>query len=126
MNPSGVTKAAQSIYARRDLKQCPGGVIAMYPTDQKGRQELADELTSKGLKPTQSQQAFDLEKINRMVEAMQDGTFDWNKANLRPIVLGPGGEVLGGHHRVVAVCAAGNGDGRHPAKLRGVGAGRSE
>ena len=108
MCTSGVTKSAYSVYAGRNLKQCPShGVIAMYPTDQVGRQKLADELTGKGLKPTQAQQDFKREKINQMIAAMQDGTFDWYKASLRPIVMGPGGEVLGGHHRDIAAHLAG-------------------
>lgn len=37
-----------------------------------------------------------------MVDAMRDGSFDWSTASLQPVILGPGGEVMGGHHRVVA------------------------
>jgi hypothetical protein len=78
-----------------------------YPTDQAGRQQLADELTAKGLKPTQGKQHFDRDKINTMVDAMRNRTFDWNKASLQPVILGPNGEVMGGHHRVVAAHLAG-------------------
>jgi len=78
-----------------------------YPTDQPGRRQLADELTSKGLKPTQTKQHFDRDRINMMVDAMQDGSFDWNKSSLQPVILGPNGEVLGGHHRVIAAHLAG-------------------
>ncbi len=78
-----------------------------FPTDAAGRQKLADEFTAKGLVPTQSKQHFDTDKINRMVEAMKDGSFNWNKANLQPVILGPNGEVLGGHHRVIAAHLAG-------------------
>jgi hypothetical protein len=78
-----------------------------YPTDQAGRQQLADELTAKGLKPTQTKQYFDTDKINRMIDAMRDGSFDWNKASLQPVILGPNGEVMGGHHRVIAAHLAG-------------------
>jgi ParB-like nuclease domain len=80
---------------------------APYPADQAGRQQLADELTATGLKPTQTKQNFDRDKINKMVEAMLDGSFDWNKASLQPVILGPNGEVLGGHHRVIAAHLAG-------------------
>lgn len=73
-----------------------------YPADQLGRQQLADELTAKGLRPTQTKQNFDRDKINKMVEAMKNGSFDWNKAGLQPVILGPNGEVMGGHHRVIA------------------------
>jgi hypothetical protein len=78
-----------------------------YPTDQAGRQQLADELAAIGFKPTQSKQHFDRDKINTMAAAMTDGSFDWNKASLQPVILGPDGEVLGGHHRVIAAHLAG-------------------
>ena len=78
-----------------------------YPSDQLGRQQLADQLTAKGWKPTQPKQAFDPDKINRMVDAMKDGSFDWTKAGAQPIILGPNGEVMGGHHRVIAAHLAG-------------------
>ncbi len=42
-----------------------------------------------------------------MVNAMKDGSFDWNNASLQPVILGPIGEVMGGHHRVIAVHLAG-------------------
>jgi hypothetical protein len=78
-----------------------------YPTDPAGRQQLADELTATGLKPTQAKQHFDRDKINTMVEARKDGSFAWNKASLQPVILGPDGEILGGHHRVIAAHLAG-------------------
>jgi hypothetical protein len=76
--------------------------IAVYPIDQAGRQQLADELTAKGLKPTQTKQHFDRDKTNRIIDAMKDGSFDWNRASLQPVILGPDGEVMGGHHPVLA------------------------
>jgi hypothetical protein len=75
---------------------------SFYPTDQAGRQQLADELTAKGLRPTQVKQHFDPDKINKMADAMRDGSFDWNRASLQPVILGPNDEVMGGHHRVIA------------------------
>jgi hypothetical protein len=81
--------------------------MASYPTDQAGRQQLADELALQGLKPTQTKQHFDKDKIERMVDAMTDGSFAWHKASLQPVILGPDGEVLGGHHRVIAAHLAG-------------------
>jgi hypothetical protein len=78
-----------------------------YPTDLAGRQQLADELTATGLKPTQTKPHFDRDKINTMAEAMKDGSFAWDKASLQPIILGPAGEILGGHHRVIAAHLAG-------------------
>ena len=73
-----------------------------YPSSETGRQQLADELTALGFTPTQGKQHFDRDKIERMVDAMRDGSFDWNRASLQPVIIGPNGEVLGGHHRVVA------------------------
>jgi hypothetical protein len=78
-----------------------------YPSDQAGRSQLADELTAKGWKPTQAKQHFDRDKIDKMVVAMKDGSFDWNKASLQPTILGPNREILGGHHRVIAAHLAG-------------------
>jgi hypothetical protein len=80
---------------------------ANYPTSQSGRLQLADELTAKGLTPTQGKQHFDRDKIDRMTDAMSDGSFDWNKASLQPVILGPNGEVMGGHHRAIAAHLAG-------------------
>jgi hypothetical protein len=105
-----------SLCGNRLLRLCRwnvglGGAVwahnATYPTDQAGRQQLADELTAKGLKPTQTKQHFDRDKINQMVDAMKDGTFDWNKSSLQPVILGPNGEVMGGHHRMIAAHLAG-------------------
>lgn len=81
--------------------------MANYPSDQAGRQQLADDLTAKGLKPTQTKQHFDRDKIDNMIEAMQDGSFDWNKASLQPVILDPNGEIMGGHHRMIAAHLAG-------------------
>lgn len=81
--------------------------MASYPSDQIGRQQLADELTARGLKPTQRKQHFDRDKIDKMIEAMQNAVFDWNKASLQPVILGPDGEIMGGHHRVIAAHLAG-------------------
>jgi hypothetical protein len=80
---------------------------ANYPTDPAGRQQLADELTARGFQPTQAKPHFDRDTVNRMVDAMQDGSFDWNTASLQPVILGPNGEILGGHHRVIAASLAG-------------------
>lgn len=76
--------------------------MANYPSDPSGRQQLADELTAKGLKPTQKKQHFDRDKIDKMVDAMLDGSFDWNRASLQPVILGPNDEIMGGHHRMIA------------------------
>jgi hypothetical protein len=81
--------------------------LMSYPTDQAGRQQLADELTAKGLMPTQTKHHFDRGKIDRMADAMRNGTFDWSLGSLQPVVLGPSAEVIGGHHRVIAAHLAG-------------------
>jgi hypothetical protein len=78
-----------------------------YPTDEAGRQQLAAELTAKGYKPTQAKDRFFRQWIDSMVADMQSGTFDWAASALRPIILGPDGEVLGGHHRIIAAHLAG-------------------
>jgi hypothetical protein len=78
-----------------------------YPTDQAGRQQLADDLTARGFKPTQPKGRFFKDKIDKMADAMKDGSFDWNKSSLQPVILGPNGEVMGGHHRVIAAHQAG-------------------
>jgi hypothetical protein len=89
--------------------------VGAYPSNLAGRQQLADELAARGFKPTQPKQAFDKDKIDNMVDAMRNGSFDWTRASLQPIILGPGGEVLGGHHRVVAAHLAGVDVGAIPA-----------
>ncbi len=78
-----------------------------YPTTPDAKLQLADELTTRGFKPTQGKQHFDAAKIVAMLEAMLDGTFDWNAASLQPVILGPNDEILGGHHRVIAAHLAG-------------------
>lgn len=78
-----------------------------YPTTAAGRRQLADELSALGWVPTQGKQHFDRAKIDRMVDAMRDGPFDWNRASLQPVILGPNGQVMGGHHRVIAAHLAG-------------------
>jgi hypothetical protein len=80
---------------------------ANYPTSPAGRQQLADRLTAKGLTPTQGIQSFNRAKINAMADAMQRGLFDWQSASLEPVILGPRGQVLNGHHRVIAAELAG-------------------
>lgn len=42
-----------------------------------------------------------------MAEAMKDTSFGWDKTSLQPVILGPAGEVIGGHHRVIAAHFAG-------------------
>jgi hypothetical protein len=84
-----------------------GPAAANYPTTAAGRQQLAGELTASGFIPTQGKQHFDRAKIDRMVAAMRNGTFDWSKASLQPVIVGPNGEVMGGHHRVIAAHLAG-------------------
>jgi hypothetical protein len=51
--------------------EAPADTIAgAYPADRAGRQQLADELTANGLRPTQGKQHFDPDKIDKMAEAM--------------------------------------------------------
>lgn len=78
-----------------------------YPTSDVERLQLAEDLTRLGFIPTQNRHSFDRLKIETMIAAMVDGSFDWMAASLRPVILGPMGEVLGGHHRVVAAAIVG-------------------
>lgn len=78
-----------------------------YPTDAAGRQQLADELSATGLKPTQPKRDFDRDKINALAASMTDGSFPWNKSSLQPVIFGPNDEILGGHHRVISAHLAG-------------------
>lgn len=78
-----------------------------YPTDEFGRRQLSDELTAKCFQPTQAKHHFDIDKINKMIATMKDGSFDWIKSSLQPIILGPNDEILGGHHRIIAAHLAG-------------------
>lgn len=78
-----------------------------YPTDPAEREDLADQLAASGFIPTQVRRHFDPEKIKAMVAAMAAGTFDWTAAGLQSVILGPAGEVINGHHRVVAAYLAG-------------------
>lgn len=73
-----------------------------YPTDAAGRESLAQALTREGYVPTQTAENFNVTKINSMVDAMANGTFDWNASSLQPVYLGPGKEIIGGHHRIIA------------------------
>jgi hypothetical protein len=78
-----------------------------YPTTANERLRLANELTACGLKPTQTKPHFDRAKIDTMIEAMLDYSFDYNASSLQPLILGPNDEILGGHHRVIAAHLAG-------------------
>jgi len=80
---------------------------AYYPTTDAGRQRLAAELAARGLTPTQVMVNFRHGKIEAMAAAMAAGTFDWTAAGLQPVVMGPAGEVLGRHHRVIAAHLSG-------------------
>ena len=42
-----------------------------------------------------------------MVDDMKDGFFDWNLSSLQPVIIGVNGEVMAGHHRVIAAHLAG-------------------
>lgn len=78
-----------------------------YPASDAERVQLADELTRLGFVPTQDRRSFFRAKVEMMIAAMLDGSFDWAASSLRPVILGPSGEVLGGHHRVVAAAIVG-------------------
>jgi len=80
----------------------------MYPSDAVGLQQLADALTAAGYKPTQDVDMMIRVKIDQMAQNMVAGTFDWSLIQpWEKIILGPDGEIMDGHHRVVAAVLSG-------------------
>jgi len=78
-----------------------------YPTTDAGRDDLALKLTIFGFHPTQGKTQFKKVKLERMANDMSNGKFNWKRSSLQPVILDPAGEILGGHHRIVAACLAG-------------------
>jgi hypothetical protein len=82
---------------------------AMYPTDQAGRQALADTLTQAGFKPTQDLSKMRKADIEAIAAALTKGAdaFWASITKYKKVVIGPGGEIMDGHHRVIASVLAG-------------------
>lgn len=81
----------------------------MYPSDAAELQRLADALTATGYKSTQVASRMIRGKIEQMAQDMAAGTFDWSRIPpWERIILGPNGEVMDGHHRVVAAVLSGS------------------
>jgi hypothetical protein len=86
-----------------------GGTSTDYPTDAAGLQELADKLTVAGFKPTQSSSKMrkaDIEQIAAAMAKDVDG-FWAGVSKFKNVIIGPGGEVMDGHHRVIASVLSG-------------------
>jgi hypothetical protein len=80
----------------------------MYPSDAAGIQQLADDLLVAGFKPTQPASRMNKAKIDRMADDMANGAFDWSKFKpWEKVIVAPGGEILDGHHRVIASVVSG-------------------
>ncbi|WP_433936322.1 SpvB/TcaC N-terminal domain-containing protein [Sorangium cellulosum] len=59
---------------------------------------------TKLFKPTQSARHFDFAKVDRYAEAMRNGTWNWSADK---IIVDRSGNILSGHHRVLAAERAG-------------------
>jgi hypothetical protein len=59
-----------------------------------------------GLLPTQA--TVKAPKVNSFAQQMANGTWDWTRIDRRNLILlGPGNEILSGHHRFIAATLAG-------------------
>ncbi|OQW86983.1 MAG: hypothetical protein BWK78_09460 [Thiotrichaceae bacterium IS1] len=67
---------------------------------------LKDLLKNGPYKPTQSARRMDLGKVDALAEKMKGGNFDWNKMD-KKIMIDPDGNIMDGHHRVMAATKAG-------------------
>lgn len=75
-----------------------------YPTDAAAVQTLAQQLTAAGYRATQTRSKMDTVKIGEIAELMARNADEFwaSVPNFKKIVIGPGGEVMDGHHRVIA------------------------
>jgi hypothetical protein len=80
-----------------------------YPIDAAGRQQLADLLDRSGFKPTQVRSKMRIADIEQIADAMlkDAGAFWATVSPFKKMIIGPGGEVLDGHHRVIASVISG-------------------
>ena len=103
-NENGPLKRAyNSVMARGDVVIANSDYTASLVQSRYGTPKDRIRVIHRGV----DQATFDRTKIAAMIVAMADGTFGWVQASLQPVILGPGGEVLSGHHRVVASYLAG-------------------
>jgi hypothetical protein len=86
-----------------------GAHNANYPTDAAGLQQLADRLTAAGFKPTQGLSKMRKADIEQIAAAMAtDANAFWaGVSRFMNVIIGPGGEVMDGHHRVIASVLSG-------------------
>jgi hypothetical protein len=82
---------------------------ANYPTDAAGLQQLAGKLTAAGFKPTQGLSKMRKADIEQIAGAMsKDADAFWaGVPKFKKVIVGPGGEVMDGHHRVIASVLSG-------------------
>jgi hypothetical protein len=79
-----------------------------YPADPAERQLLVDKLDATGYKPTQVKRKMDVQTIEEYATDMQnDQTAFWARFTTTPIRIGPGEEIMNGHHRIIAAALAG-------------------
>ncbi len=80
-----------------------------YPTDAASQPQLADELTKAGFKPTQDRSKMRKADIELIADALtKDADAFWAAvAPFKKVIIGADGEVLDGHHRVIASVLAG-------------------
>ena len=82
---------------------------ANYPTDAAGVQQLADCLAAAGVKPMQGLCKMRKVDIEQIAAAMaKDSDAFWAGVSpFKKVIIGPSGEVMDGHHRVIASVLSG-------------------
>ena len=80
-----------------------------YPTDAAGLQHLADQLAAAGFVPTQDLSRMRKTDIEQIAGAMAHdaGAFWAGVSACNKVIVAPGGEVMDGHHRVIAAVLSG-------------------
>lgn len=68
------------------------------------RFSFADLMKNSPFKPTQLGSKMDMRKVDEYAELMKNGKWDWS---IDKIIVGKNGELMSGHHRVVAAQKAG-------------------
>ena len=58
----------------------------------------------KRFKPTQTARHFNMDKVKGYADKMRKGTWDWSKGK---IIVDKAGNIMSGHHRVLAAEQAG-------------------
>lgn len=83
--------------------------MPVYPGDPAGSKQLADQLEAEGFKPTQDlskMRKADIEQI--AIEMITDADAFWATVpSYKKVIIGPEGEIMDGHHRVIASVLSG-------------------